>query len=492
MSDTSSVPSPGVEAAAAIDESEAGRTPGRLRARLSRPAAFWLVGVVLGFLLFAASAPSPIYVIYQARWHFSPTTLTAVFAVYALAVLVALIVFGSLSDHVGRRPVLIGALLLEALSMALFAAATGVTWLFVARVLQGLATGAATSAISATLIDLQPPRRPRLGALVNTISPSAGLAAGALGAGALVQYAPAPTRLVYLVLLGVFVVAAAGALALPETVAQTATGWREALRPRRVAVPGELRRAFAIVSASIVAAWAIGGLYLSLGPSLAAGLLHTRSHLLGGLVIFALAGVGALAQLALSGWESRRAMVTGSLAMIVGLALVVYALSPGSTAIFFAGSVVLGFGFGIAFMGAFRTLSALTAPEHRAEVIAAIYVVAYLAMSLPAIAAGLAVSHLGLHTTTVIYASVVAVLAAVAAAGAAVGHLTIATEHQPERNRDLVAGAHLGCPSACTVPGPDVLALRDDRPVAPEAHAAMKSEPAASSTALIANREKHR
>lgn len=391
------------------------RQPGRL----SKGVAFWLVGGVMGFLLFASSAPSPMYVIYQNRWHFSAITLTSVFAVYALAVLAALMIFGSLSDHVGRRPVLVGSLLVELVAMAVFAGAQGVGWLFVARALQGLATGAATSAISAALIDLQPERNPKLGALVNTISPTVGMAVGALAAGALVAYAPAPTVLTYLLLVGVFALAVLGTLAMPEPVAPTNDGWRRALRPRRVGVPASMRSTFAVTSTSIIAVWAIGGLYLSLGPSLAAGLLHTQSHLVGGLVIFVLTGAGAAAQLGLSRWGARRAMLTGSIALILGLALMNYSLSAVSTVVFFAGTILMGLGFGIAFMGAFRTLVTLAAPEHRAGVISAIYVVAYLAMSVPAIVAGLAVPHLGLRTTTLIFSAVVAALATLAALGAA-------------------------------------------------------------------------
>src|SRR4051812_41110066 len=163
--------------------------------QLSHATAFWLVAATLVFLLFASSAPSPLYVVYQATWHFSPLTLTSVFAVYVLALLVALVFAGSLSDRVGRRPVLAVSLLTEIGAMLLFAFAHDVEVLFAARIVQGLATGVATGALSATLIDLQPAERPHLGALISAAAPLVGLAAGALGSGVLVQYAPDPLRL---------------------------------------------------------------------------------------------------------------------------------------------------------------------------------------------------------------------------------------------------------------------------------------------------------
>ena len=208
-------------------------TPARpaARARLSRRAAFWGLAATLGFLLFASSAPSPLYVVYQQQWGFSEITLTSVFAVYALALLGALLVAGSVSDHVGRRPTLLFALVLELAAMLVFAEAQGVVWLFGARILQGVGTGLAMGAISAALLDLQPEDNPRLGALVGVVAPLTGLAGGALTAGLLVEYGPDPTRLVYWLLVGTFAATVAVAAAMPETVSRDGR-WLRSLRPR--------------------------------------------------------------------------------------------------------------------------------------------------------------------------------------------------------------------------------------------------------------------
>lgn len=387
-------------------------------AALPRGAAFWLLGVVMGLLLVAASAPSPMYVIYQARWHFSATTLTAVFAVYAIAVLVALMAFGSLSDHVGRRPVLAASLVVEIVAMAVFAVADGPGWLYAARIVQGLATGVASAVIGAALVELAPPGRPTWGSLINTVSISLGLGAGAGVSGALVQFAPAPLVLTYVLLLGMFVLSLVAGLAIPEPVSTEWDGWRRALRPRRAAVPAPIRRPFALASTGLVAAFAISGLYLSLGPTLAARLLHSGSHLVAGLAICVLFGAGAIAQLGLRRWPARRAALAGSAATVLGLALTDYALSGSSTLAFFAGGVILGVGFGLTLMGAFRAVTGLASPERRAEVTAAAYVVIYLALGVPAVLAGLGVTYIGLRATTFAYSAVVALLAVVAAIGA--------------------------------------------------------------------------
>ena len=380
------------------------------RRRLSRPVAFWMLSLTLGFLLFASSAPSPLYIVYQARWHFSPITLTSVFAVYVLALLVSLLFAGSLSDRVGRRPVLAVALLVEALAMALFGVAHGVDVLFAARIVQGLATGVATGALSASLIDLQPDARPQLGALVSSSAPLLGLAAGAVVSGLLVQYGPDPLRLVYWLLLGVFVLATAGVLAMPEPVTASRESWARLLRPR-IGIPDAARGTFAAVAPILVATWALGGLYLSLGPSLAVSLLHTSSHVTGGLVIAALAGTGALFSVLLRNHAPEHVMIAGAALLSAGVAISLWGLDERQTALFFAGSVIAGMGFGPGFLGAFRTITALAPPTERAGLIAAIYVVSYLGFSLPAIAAGVAVTHQGLLHTTNVYGGAVIALA---------------------------------------------------------------------------------
>lgn len=377
----------------------------------SRPAgSFWVVAAILFLFMFAASAPSPLYGVYAARWHFSPTTLTAVFGVYALALLGALLVTGSLSDSVGRRPVILAALAVQAVSMMVFLAADGVGWLYVARVLQGLATGTVTGAVAAALIDLQPAGRPGAGALVNGVTPMIGLALGGLGAGALVQYGPAPLRLVYLLMLAGFVLLAMALLTVPEPVTRTGA---VRLRPR-VGVERAVRSPFLAALPCLVATWALGGLYLSLGPSLVLQLQHSGNRLFGGFVVFLLAGSGAAAALVVRRLTPRLLMLAGCVALAAGVAVTILGVAASIVGLFLLGTAVSGAGFGTAFLGAFRTLAALASPSRRGELIAAVYIAAYLAFSLPAVIAGVVTSHLGLRDTAIGYAAVVGALAIVA------------------------------------------------------------------------------
>src|ERR671920_719656 len=284
--------------------------------RMSRPAAFWSVAVLLVLMLAASGVPSPLYRVYQEQFGFSAGVLTTIFGIYAFALLASLLVVGGLSDHVGRRPVLAAALVLEAVSMGLFLSADGVGWLLTARVVQGLATGALTSTLGASLLDLQHRDRP-LGAFINSASPGLGLSIGAAGAGLLVQFVPSPTDWVFGVLTAVFLVAAVGTVLLPES-SPRLPGALTSLRPR-VHVPPAHRRAFVVALPLLVACWALGGLYASLGPSLVADVFGIDNHLVGGLMILALNGTGIVGSLALRTSPPERALMVGALVFTVGV-----------------------------------------------------------------------------------------------------------------------------------------------------------------------------
>jgi MFS family permease len=334
--------------------------------------------------------------------------LTTIFGIYAFALLASLLVVGALSDHVGRRPVLVAAFLLEAVAMVLFLVSDGVGWLLAARVVQGLATGALTSTLGASLLDLQRRDRP-LGAFINSASPGLGLSIGAVGAGLLVQFVPSPTDWVFAVLTGVFLLAAGGTLLLPESSARL-PGALASLRPQ-VHVPAVHRRPFLVALPCLLATWALGGLYASLGPSLLVDVFGIDNHLAGGLLILALNGTGIFGSLALRSAAAERALMTGALIFTVGVAATVGALFAGSVVLLFVAAVVTGFGFGAAFLGAVASITRGVAPGHRAGLLASVFVVGYLAFSLPAIAAGIAVGAIGLERTAEIYGAAVIVLA---------------------------------------------------------------------------------
>jgi len=381
------------------------------RRTLPDAAAFWILAVLFLMLFYASAAASPLYRVYQVQFRFSSATLTAVFAVYVLVLLITLLFFGSVSDYLGRLPVIITALVLSVAGCAVFLAAHGVGALYVARSLQGIATGLASGAIGAALIGLQPAGSQRAPLVTSGFS-TLGLALGALITSALVQYAPAPTHLIWWALLAVFAVGIAAVLAMAEPGSRR-PGVLASLRPR-IAVPPQARATFAGAVPCFVATWALGGLYLSLGPSLAAAATGSPNLLWGGLVIFLVCGTGAVAAFALRGVGSRTAMLAGCLLLLAGVAVTFGAIAATTSVAFLAGTAVAGAGFGLGFSGAFRMTIALATPAESAGLVTAIFTVGYLAFSVPALIAGVAATKFGLHSTALVYSASLAVLVAVA------------------------------------------------------------------------------
>jgi MFS family permease len=376
-------------------------------------AAFWILAVLFLTLFVASAAASPLYPVYQVKFGFSAETLTAIFAVYVLVLLVTLLFFGSVSDYLGRLPMIITALVFSTAGCVVFLGAHGVGELYLARSLQGVATGLASGPTGAALLDLQPAGSQRAPLVTSTFS-NLGLAVGALVTSVLVQYAPAPTHLIWWALL---VVSVAG---IPAVLAMTEPGVRRpgvlaSLRPR-IAVPRQARRTFAGAVPCLIATWSLGGLYLSLGPSLAAQTTGSRNLVWGGLVIFLLCGTGVAMALIFRAIDPPTGMLAGCVLLLAGVAVTFGAIATATAAAFLVGAAVSGAGFGLAFQGAFRMIAALATADQRAGLVTAIFAVGYLAFSVPALIAGVAATRFGLHATALVYSASVAVL--VVAAGA--------------------------------------------------------------------------
>jgi MFS family permease len=400
--------------------------PGPLQAPAGRrglgpTASLILLASIIVSLLAASSAPTPLYAVYQGEWGFSPITTTVVFGVYALAVLAALLVFGKISDHVGRRPVLLVSLAGQIVAMVVFANAGSVAALMTGRVVQGVATGAAIGAIGAGLLDIDRVR----GAVANSFAPATGTATGALVSGLVVQFLPAPTHLVYYLLLGVFVLQAAGVTVLRESVTRK-PGALASMTPE-IKLPRAARRQIAIATPVLFSVWALAGFYGSLGPAITTRLVHSDAVVYGGLGLFVLAGSAALSVLLLREMPTRTVMVIGVTTLIAGVAITLLAIGSGAGGTgpeigFFAGSAVAGFGFGSGFQGGIRLVVPLVEAHERAGVLSLLYVVSYLGMGVPAVIGGVLVVHGGgLLDTAREYGAAVIVLAGAALAGLLLG-----------------------------------------------------------------------
>jgi hypothetical protein len=347
-----------------------------------------LASIVVSFLA-GSSAPTPLYATYQRVWGFSPITTTIVFGVYGLAFLVGLLVLGRVSDHLGRRPVILVALGVQAVSMVVFATVGGVGQLIVARVLQGVSTGAAVPAVGAAMLDISRIR----GAVANSVAPGAGTAIGALVSAVAVRYLPAPMDLIYLALIAVFAMQTLAIALVPETV-RRAPGVVGSLRPE-LSLPRRLRPLILTASPVLFAVWALAGFYGSLGPALIAELVGSSSAVYGGLGLFVLAGTAAASGLLLRDQDAHTVMLVGIVSLMAGVALSLASISAHSAAGFFAGTTVAGVGFGSGFQGGIRMVMPHACARERAGTLSTLYVVSYLGLSGPAVVAGVLVVHAG-------------------------------------------------------------------------------------------------
>ncbi|PMU85729.1 MFS transporter [Pseudomonas veronii] len=369
------------------------------------------LAITLLTFLAASSAPTPLYHLYQEGLHFSSGMLTLVFGVYALSLLAALLTVGSLSDHLGRKPVIFAALALNMLAMLLFINESGVAWLIAARTLQGFATGMATAVLGAALLDTDRQQGP----LVNSVAPLLGMACGAMGSSLLVEFAPLPTQLIYWTLLALMLGQAMYVWRLPETVSRI-PGALASLRPT-LHVPPQARRALWLSLPVDVAVWAMGGFYLSLAPSLVRAATGSTSNLIGGGLVAVLTLSGALMIFSLRNRPAHKVLRLGASLLAVGVALILVAVHSASLPLFFIATLIAGSGFGAGFLGALRSVVPLALPHERAGLMSAFYVLSYLAFCLPSLLAGNLIRSFGLIATTDGYGVVLIMLTLGALAG---------------------------------------------------------------------------
>ncbi|WIB26046.1 MFS transporter [Curtobacterium sp. MCSS17_015] len=377
-------------------------------------AGFWIIAAMLLVALASSAVPAPIYPVYAAEWHLTPLMLTAVFAVYVAGLLVSLLVAGRLSDHVGRKPVLVAGGVGLAVSLGLFAVADGFGALVLDRVVQGVAVGLLIGALGAALIDNSLERHPALAGVLNGAVPPIALATGALSSGALVEWGPAPEQFVYLLFGALLVLMLVALVVVPERVTRR-PGALRSLRPT-IAVPRSSRRLFRGVAGSLIASWALGGLFLSLVPSALGAVFGIDNHFAAGALIAVVTGVGAATGIATQRLDPRIGVLIGLVALVLGPVVTIGFVFAQSLPGLVVGSAIAGVGFGAGFQAPLRMLLATAAPTHRAGLLSTIYVVSYLAFGVPSVIGGFLEPVLGLVPVLAGYGAFIVLAAVVALA----------------------------------------------------------------------------
>jgi MFS family permease len=396
---------------------------GQSALRLNRPAvpretAFWLVAYVFAAVIMGTALPTPLYAIYQHRWHFSSGVLTLIFAVYAVAVLATLLLAGRSSDQVGRKPVMAAALGFSAASTVLFIVASSPGWLYPARILSGVSAGLMTGCATAALTEMVRKSATRRASLVATAANTGAAALGPLLAGLFAWYLPRPTTLVFEVYLGFLAVAALAVAFIPETVTRRE---RPSLRFTGLATPVDGRREFIAAGVAVFAAYALNGLFASLVPGFTTAMLHHANYAVAGAVTCLFFASGGLTALSLVRFNSRPVLLGGLGAFLVGLALVVAGMSVTSLTLFLVATVIAGSAFGALVIGSLSAANRLAPAESRAQVLSSYFMFAYAGLAIPVVGVGVAVDYVGNFRAVLGCAIALGLLCVLSAAGIAGG-----------------------------------------------------------------------
>ncbi len=353
-------------------------------------AGFWLAAGTYLVLLAGTNIATPLYGHYESAFGFGPATVTAVFAVYVGSLIPSLLFVGPLSDAVGRTRVLLPAIGFAIAGAALFAAASSTGWLYAARVVQGLALGAASGPVTALIVEREPNAERGHAAMVAAVAAVGGVGLGPLLGGMLAQYLPAPAVLAYLVEIALLAAAAIATALLPDSSAPTR------YRPRRPGIPEGIGGAFATSGATSFVTWAVTAIFLTLVPSYTATLTHSANLGLQGGVVAVLFATSALTQRLMFAKDPLVLQRRGLAALVAALGLLCGAGVEGSLWLLVAASLVAGAGQGMAFLGAMREINAVAPPGRHAEVLSGFYVVTYLGTGLPVLGVGLLATSIGL------------------------------------------------------------------------------------------------
>jgi MFS family permease len=370
---------------------------------------FAAAALALAVAMLGTTLPTPLYGLYRQQFGFSELMITVIFATYAAGVIASLLLFGRLSDQIGRRRVLLPGLVLSALSAVCFLTATGLPLLLAGRVLSGLSAGIFTGTATATLIDLAPAGQRGRATLVSTMANMGALGAGPLLTGLLSQWAGSPLRLAFWVDLALLVPAAIGIWAMPEPVAGTT---RAQLRPQALRVPRQMRSTFIEAALAGFAGFAVLGLLTAVTPAFLGQELGVTSRAIVGLVVFAMFAASLAGQVAMEFIPERAAIPTGAGALIGGMGSLALSLAASSLTLLVLGAVIAGFGQGLSFRGGLTQVNERSPAAERGAVASSFFVVMYIAISLPVIGEGILAQAVGLRAAGLTFAALVAALSA--------------------------------------------------------------------------------
>jgi MFS family permease len=382
----------------------------KLQGRTARGAA----ATDLACMYMGSTLVTPLYVLYEEAFDFSELTLTLIFAAYAFGNIASLFVFGRLSDQIGRRRTALPAIGVAVLATLVFLFAAGTAWLFVARVLSGLAIGMASAAAAAWVVDLTRNRKEQRGAAITTGAIFSGLAIAVLAGGLLAQYAPAPLKLPFVIYLVVLAVLAFVVSRTKDTVEDRAESLEDVSLEPRIGVPREIRGRFVSPAVTAFAAFAVSGFYAALAPSLLRRDMEVTNLAVAGAIVCGLFVCAAITAVWTSGLKSRTAMLAGASTMVAAVVLLVAAQMLASLPLLVIGALVTGIATALGYRGSLQVVNEIAPKAQRAEVIASFKIVCFSGNAVPVIGVGVISAIWSPVAATVSLAAVATLLAVVA------------------------------------------------------------------------------
>jgi MFS family permease len=377
-------------------------------------AAIAAVAVIIGVFFAGSTLLTPLYVIYQERFGFSHVTLTLIYAVYVAGNLAALLLFGRVSDKLGRRWGALAAVLIAISSTFAFLFAQSTSALYVGRFLSGLALGVGSGSATAWLAELLAHEDRARSATIATTSNFVGLGIGSLLSGLLAQYLPWPLHVGFVVYLAALLAIGLGAWRVRETVPHRVQSIRQLpLRPQ-LSLPANVRSQFMAPATAGFGAMALVGFYAAIAPTLLAERLHVTNHAVAGAIFFELATAVAGTILLTRHLPSRRAMLWGAGLMIPSVLLLVAAEILGSTAVLLLATAVCGAAAGLGYRGSMQVVNEIAPQDRRAAMMSSYFVCVFCGNALPVIGIGVVSTLTSSLTATLVFAATVSLFALVA------------------------------------------------------------------------------
>ncbi|HEY7375791.1 MAG TPA: MFS transporter [Polyangia bacterium] len=379
---------------------------------LAAAATTWVVASQLAVVYVLSTLPTPLYAVYREAFGFSALTLTFVYAAYVVGTLSTMLFAGRLSDQVGRRPVTLASIGIAAAATVLFLVARDTAWLFAARIVSGCAVALVSGASTAWIVEAHPTGDRRAATQIAIGANLIGLGVGPLLAGLLAQYAPAPLRLAYVVLLPVLAAAFTAVWLGRETVKAPTPIKDASLRPR-IGVPGEVRSQFLVAAVAAFATFSVMGFYSALLPGVLEHALHDTSRATAGAIAGGMFLIAAVT-VAIVDLEPARGLIAGLVILIAGVGAMVLAEHARSMALLLAATGAVGVASGLGYRFGVQLVNELSPGDRRSEVVSAYLIVCYVAISLPVIGVGIVSAATSPLIADTIFGALVALVAAAA------------------------------------------------------------------------------